>query len=58
MEIDQYTRIQMLTTYFSSKKYIFLVEVETLKVKSENEVQYSVVVSGILHIRPLLLGLS
>ena len=44
-ERDYYTRIQMLTKYFSSRKYIFDVELENVVIEMHNKIQYPVMVS-------------
>ena len=44
-ERDNYTRIQMLTKYFSSRKYIFVVELENVIIEMHNKIQYPVMVS-------------
>ena len=54
-ERDNYTCIQLLTKYFSSRKYIFVMECETLTIQASNKVEYPVVVSGHLHLKFLLI---
>ena len=44
IERDNYTQIQLFTKYFSSKKYIFIIEVEQLHVQAENLLEYEVMV--------------
>ena len=44
-ERDNYTRIQLLTKYFSSRQYIFVMEVETLRIEASNTVEFPVIVS-------------
>ena len=36
-EHDHYTRIQLLTKYFESRKYIFVVEAEKLTIEAANK---------------------
>ena len=43
-ECDNYTRIQLLTKYFSSRKYIFVIEAERLKVEAANKQEFTVAV--------------
>ena len=44
-ERDYYTRIQLMTKYFSSRKYIFVMECKKLQVESANKQEFLVVVS-------------
>ena len=44
-ERDNYTRIWVMTKYFPSRKYIFVVETETLKIETSNKMEFTVVVS-------------
>ena len=43
-ERDQYTRIQLLTKYFTSRKYIFVIEAQKLKIEASNTQEFFVVV--------------
>ena len=44
-ERDNYTRIQIFTKYFSSRKYIWLIEAQNLKICALNKQEFPVVVS-------------
>ena len=46
-ECDNYTRLQLLTRYFSSRRYIFVVEADVLKIQSSNTIEYTVVVRNL-----------
>ena len=46
-ERDNYTRLQLLTRYFSSRRYIFIVEADVLKIQSSNTIEYTVVVHNL-----------
>ena len=41
---DNYTRIQILTRYFTNIKYIFVVESETLTIEAANKQEFVVTV--------------
>ena len=43
-ECDYYTRIQVMTKYFPSRKYIFVVESQLLTIEASNKVEFPVVV--------------
>ena len=43
-EHDNYTCIQVLTKYFSSRKYIFIVKTQVLTIEASNTVKFPVVV--------------
>ena len=45
-ECDNYTCIQVLTKYFSSRKYIFVLETEELTIEAANKQQFTVVMSS------------
>ena len=44
-EWDNYTRIQVLTKYFSSRKYIFVGESDLFTIEASNKQQFTVMVS-------------
>ena len=44
-ERDNYTRIQVLTKYFSSRKYIFVVETQMYRIEAGNKQEFQVLVS-------------
>ena len=44
-ERDHYTRIQAITKYFQSRRYIFVVETDVLRIEAENKQEFTVVVS-------------
>ena len=44
-ERDYYTRIQLLTKYFSSRKYIFVIESEMLTIPASNKQEFMISVS-------------
>ena len=43
-EWDHYTRIQLLTKYFSSRKYIFVIEAQKLSIQASNKQEFTVAV--------------
>ena len=43
-ERDNYTRIQILTKYLSSRRYIFVIEAEKLKIELSNKQEHWVAV--------------
>ena len=44
-EHDNYTRIQVFTKYFSSRRYIFVVETQKFKIEAENKQEFQVLVT-------------
>ena len=43
-ECDHYTRIQVITKYFISRKYIFVVETDVFTIQASNKQEFTVVV--------------
>ena len=44
-ERDFYTRIQILTKYLTNRRYIFVIEADTLAIQASNREEFKVVVS-------------
>ena len=50
-ECNNYTRIQVLTKYFPSRRYIFVMEAEKLAIEAANKQEFWVVVSvGVVNV--------
>ena len=44
-ERDKYTRVQVMLKYFTSRRYIFVVQCETLTIEATNKQEFRVVAS-------------